>query len=189
MSARTSEHYHNNLSNEDSYDDSYVRGESESIWLFAFGDELINNPDGYGIDKLFLKDPTRGVELEHGGWDNDDYWSDPKFSRKSGELDYPTLNMPLRKLKFWEKDMLPKLLRSGDWVKRPNILNHRDTIFMRANQSLTQFILVRPDAILNKRYVIKDIYCSNSDKIEPFCCFKREDTETYNIVGGLIIKS
>jgi len=188
MSYRTSENYHNSLKHEESYDDTYIREQIESFYLKYFGKKLIDNPDGYGIDKLYEDDRTRGIELEHGGWDNDDFWNDEYYAHKCGYLDYPHVNVPYRKLKFWINELLPKKTRDGYWVKRPNIKNFKDTIFIRCNQDLTQFIIIRPDAFLTKKYVITDIYCSNSDEIEKFMSFRREDVETYNIIDGVLIR-
>ena len=83
METRTSENYSNNFLNKDgtkneqSYDDSFVRGKMaggvNGILYEHFGWELTDG-DHMAIDCKFINDPTRGVELEQGGWDGPDFW-------------------------------------------------------------------------------------------------------------------
>ena len=77
---RTSENYDNKLINEDgtkkleAYNDTYVKEQMVIILKQMFDWDLYINPDDYGVD-LLSKDGTFGVELEHGGWNND-FWSE-----------------------------------------------------------------------------------------------------------------
>jgi hypothetical protein len=198
VEARTSENYHNNLINEDgsknmdAYDDSYVRSIMEQVLLEHMGWDLRDCDNKYGIDKVFFPHAKFGVELEHGGFDTDDFFNHEGYSRKT-DLPYPTLNMPERKLKFWLKDKLwykedwndPK----SQWLFTLNVSEKEKNIFCRTNVNCDHFLIVRPEKILNGDYVIKEIYCNNSKKFEKFLCFKQEDVEVYNIINGKLIKS
>jgi hypothetical protein len=191
MEARTAENYHNNLVNEDgskneiAYDDSYVKEQMIIILKILFGWDLYINPDEMGVDLLSV-DGTFGVELEHGGW-NHKFWSDMYYSHKSKELDYPHVNMPRRKKKWYEEyysvNLEPDRNKKPDWIRKHNP-TFKNNIFIRTNKQLTQMIIIRPETVFEGKFEEKMIYAHNSGKYEPFRCFKREDVETLDLENG-----
>ena len=188
---RTSENYDNKLINEDgtkkveAYNDLYVKEKMVVILKELFGWDLYINPDEFGVD-LLSTDGTFGVELEHGGW-NDDFWLDKYYPYKSKELDYAHVNMPGRKKK-WYKEYYPVNLepdrnKKPIWHQKHNP-TFENNIFIRTNKQLTQMIIIKPETVFNKLYEDKMIYASNSGKVEPFMCFKRKDVETRDLVNN-----
>jgi hypothetical protein len=197
MGVRTAENYSNSLINEDgskdmtAYNDEYVRSVMEEVLFEHMGWDLRDNENKYGIDKVFHPHGRYGVELEHGGFNTDDYFTDRRYAFKSG-LDYPTLNMPKRKLKFYFKDKMYYKEDFNDknspWLYTLNVPEKEKNIFCRTNVNCNHFIIVRPETVLNGKYILRDIYCENSRKVEPFCCFKQDDVEVYNVVDNKLIK-
>jgi hypothetical protein len=189
--ARTAENYHNNLVNEDgsknviAYDDSYVKNQMIIILKILFNWDLYINPDDMGVDLLSV-DGTFGVELEHGGWDNN-FWEDEHYSRKSKELDYPHVNMPERKDKWYKPTYWVNL--EPDKTKKPIFKQkdnptYKNNIYIRTNRQLTQMIIIRPKTVFEGKFEKKMIYAHNSGKYEPFRCFQRSDVETLDLVNG-----
>ena len=189
--ARTSENYHNNLVNEDgtknviAFDDSYVKEQMIIILKNLFNWYLYINPDEMGVDLLSV-DGTFGVELEHGGWD-DNFWGNEYYSRKSKELDYPHVNMPERKDKWYKPNYWVNL--ETDKSKKPIFKlkdnpTYKNNIYVRTNRQLTQMIIIRPETVFAGKFEKKMIYTNNSGKYEPFRCFQRHDVETIDLVNG-----
>jgi len=205
METRTSENYSNNFLNKDgtkneqSYDDSFVRGKMaggvNGILYEHFGWELTDG-DHMAIDCKFINDPTRGVELEQGGWDGPDFWEHNYSKLFLKDLGYRTTNFQERKLKYWLNDTLNvhddyidnEGKKRYKWKKILNLENKQDTIYCRTNVQLTNFIIIRPETVMNKKYEIRERFTYNSKKIEPWCCFKREDVESYKLINGILIK-
>jgi hypothetical protein len=203
MEMRTSENYNNSFHNEDgtrnteSYNDSFVRekmaGGVHGILFEHFGWELTEG-DFMGIDCKFANDPTRGVELEQGGWDGPDFWEHNYSKLFLKDLGYQTVNFQIRKLKYWMNDelnvkhFLNEQQTKWEWVKQPNLLNKQDTIYCRTNVELTNFIIIPPELVLNKKYEIRERYAHNSKRIESWCCLKREDVKSYKLINGILIK-
>jgi hypothetical protein len=203
MEMRTSENYNNSFYNEDgtrnteSYNDSFVRekmaGGVHGILFEHFGWELTKG-DFMGIDCKFANDPTRGVELEQGGWDGPDFWEHNYSKLFLKDLGYRTVNFQARKIKYWMNDMLKCKVFNDETKTKfhfetfPNLENKQDTIYCRTNVQLTNFIIIRPETVLNKKYEIRERFAWNSKKNEPWCCFKREDVESYKIINGILIK-
>ena len=74
------------------------------------------------------------------------------------------------------------------WKKIPNLENKQDTIYCRTNVQLTNLIIIRPETVMNKKYEIRERFTYNSKKMEPWCCFRREDVESYKLINGILIK-
>lgn len=189
--ARTAENYHNNLVNEDgsknviAYDDSYVKEQMIIILKKLFGWDLYINPDEFGVDLLSV-DGTFGVELEHGGWDYD-FWLDEYYPYKSKELNYPHVNMPERKDKWYKPTYWVNLepdKNKKPIFKRKDNPTYKNNIYVRTNRQLTQMIIIRPETVFGEKYEKKMIYTHNSGKYEPFKCFQRSDVETIDLVNG-----
>ena len=194
---RTSENYSNKLilqdgsKNIEAYNDSYVRSKMEQVLFEYMGWDLIDNKNQYGIDKVFYPHEKYGVELEHGGFDTDNYFEDKRYAFKSG-LDFPTLNMQKRKLKFYLKDKMwykeDWNNKNSPWLYTNNVIEKEKNIFCRTNVKCDHFIIVRPEMVLNEKYILRDIFCENSQKLESFCCFRKEDVEIYNIIDNKLVK-
>jgi hypothetical protein len=203
MEMRTSENYNNSFFNKDgtrnteSYNDTFVRekmgGGKHGILYEHFGCELTDG-DFMGIDCKFINDPTRGVELEQGGWDCDDFWEHKTYPWKSKDLDYAHINMPFRKIKYWTNDTLKCKVFNDETKTKfhfesfPNLENKQDTIYCRTNVALTNFIIIRPETILNEMYKITEFFAYNSGRFEKWCSFRKEDVESYKIINGVLIK-
>jgi hypothetical protein len=188
---RTSENYDNKLINEDgtkkleAYNDTYVKEQMVIILKQILDWDLYINPDDYGVD-LLSKDGTFGVELEHGGW-NDDFWLDKYYPYKSKELNYPHVNMPSRKKKWYKEyynvNLEPDRNKKPIWGKKHNP-TFENNVFIRTNKQLTQMIIIWPDTVFTNSFEDKMIYANNSGKVEPFMCFKRENVETRDLVNN-----
>lgn len=162
------------LSNAD-FDDRLIRNRMVEDLGPIIGRKLKSNDNEYLIDLVCEDDPTIGVELEHGRWDGD-FWVNKYYAFKSN-LEFPTINIPQRKQKLWKDHYY---LRGGKKVDNPGFKEHR---FVRTNMAINQIIMIEPEAILNGKFMLIDIFCKNSGKHEPFMCFKREDVKTYNKIN------
>jgi hypothetical protein len=194
---RTSQNYSNNLINEDgtknmeAYDDTYVKkqmGDGPKGKLYEhFGWELMEG-DFCGIDMKFVNDPDKGLELEHGGWNTDDFWTDPYCDLFFDELGYSSVNLPHRKFKYPTEDKLWRKDKNGKWEQFPNLAKKEETLFVRTNKKLNNYIVIPASLILEGKFVIKERYVQNSGKIEKFMCFKREDVLSYKEIDGKIVQ-
>jgi hypothetical protein len=194
---RTSQNYSNNLINEDgtknmeAYDDTYVKkqmGDGPKGKLYEhFGWELMEG-DFCGIDMKFVNDPDKGLELEHGGWNTDDFWTDPYCDLFFDELGYSSVNLPYRKFKYPTEDKLWRKDKNGKWEQFPNLAKKEETLFVRTNKKLNNYIVIPASLILEGKFVIKERYVQNSGKIEKFMCFKREDVLSYKEIDGKIVQ-
>ena len=194
---RTSENFDNMLINEDgtkkweAYNDSFVKekmgnGPKGKLYEY-FGWELMEG-DHCGIDMKFVNDPEKGVELEHGGWDSEDFWTDPYCDLFFDELGESSVNLPYRKFKYPTEDFLWRKDKNNKWEKFANLAKKEETIFCRTNQKLTNFILIPAKLILEGKFVVKERFVKNSGRVEKFMCFKREDVLSYKIVDGKLIQ-
>lgn len=189
---RTSENYDNNLLNEDgtkkieAYNDTYVKEQMIVILKDLYGWDLYINPDDYGVD-LLSKDGTFGVELEHGGW-NDKFFEDKFYPYMCKSLTYPHVNMPARKEKWYKSKYWVNL--EPDRNKKPIFKEkenptYKNNIFIRTNRQLTQMIIIWPDTVFSGNFERTKIFTNNSQKLEPFFSFKREDVEVVNLINGV----
>jgi len=122
-----------------------------------------------------------GVEIEHGNWLGD-FWSNKNYSMKAG-LDFPTINIPKRKEKYW--------LEYYTWYGRKyHNPNYDKNLYVRTNKDFTQIILIRPEVIRDHNKVIRTLFKASyitNGKVEEWLSFRKSDVETYNLVDGKYI--
>jgi hypothetical protein len=59
---------------------------------------------------------------------------------------------------------------------------------MRTNKDFSQIIVIRPETIKNPKKLIRTKFQpKNSNEVEKWLSFRREDVETYNLVKGKYI--
>jgi hypothetical protein len=154
------------------FDDTLVRNEVIKFAKDVLGLKLISNEAIYKIDLLSIDDPELGVEVEHGKW-NGNFWENDSYCRISN-LEFSTLNMPIRKHKYWLEIVKDK----------PNP-SHSKNIFVRSNKDFTQFIVVRPETVKDPDKLLKTRFQPNNSKeVEDWLSFRRENVETYNLIEG-----
>lgn len=164
------------LTNGESYDDTEVRNKVIEFGKEILGLRLKHHPKQRKIDLIGIDDPELGVEVEKGGWIGD-FWFTPSYCCISG-LEFPTVNIPIRKEKFWKEYNMwfGKLKYNASWKKN---------IFVRTNKKYTQIIVIRPEVITNESKVYRTTFqANNCDEIEDWLSFKKEDVETYNLING-----
>jgi len=163
------------MSEKINYDDSIVRSQVINFFSKKFNIVLEQtNPDSKIIDLTGYTSHYFGVEVEHGKWVGD-FWKNKKYALVSN-TGYPTINIPLRKEKYWKKEYYyyNKLYVNEFYDKN---------IFVRTNIDFTQFILIYPDTILNEnKKIITEFIPRNSNVAEKFMSFKKEDVKTYNLI-------
>jgi len=194
---RTSENYENMLVHEDgtknmgAYNDTFIKeklGDGPKGKLYEHFGWALMEGDFCGIDMKFVNDPEKGVELEHGGWNSEDFWKDPYCDLFLDELGYSTVNLSYRKFKYPTENFLWRKDKNGKWEKFPNLAKKEETIFVRTNVKLTNYIIIPASLILEGKFVVKERFVKNSGRIEKFMCFKREDVESYKEIDGKIIQ-
>ena len=84
-----------------SFDDTLVRNAVIEFFKKRFNVELKSNEVEKKIDLLGINDNLLGVEVEHGKW-NGNFWNVDSYSLNLTGLDYRTINIPLRKEKYWK---------------------------------------------------------------------------------------
>jgi hypothetical protein len=162
-----------------SYDDTPVRNFIVNFCLEQWGIKLKSNDELYKIDLLGIDDPLLGVEVEHGKWKNN-FWQDDSYSLISGQK-CRTVNIPARKEKYWLENFVVR-------KKEYNNPSHDKNIFMRTNKDFSQIIVIRPETIKNPKKLIRTKFQpKNSNEVEKWLSFRREDVETYNLVKGKYI--
>lgn len=158
-----------------SYDDNLVREFVVSFCQTMFGLKLKSNEKIKKIDLLGIDDPQLGVEVEHGKWDGD-FWKNDIYSLISG-LKFRTANIPARKEKYWKDEV-----KYYGKIKK----NHGATknIFIRTNKDFSQILIIRPETIRDSNKLIRTKFQPrNSNEVEDWLSFKRQNVETYNLVG------
>lgn len=164
-----------NLKNTSYYDEP-VKNKGIEFGKEVLGLNLKINPKQRKIDLLCIDDPDLGVEVENGHWKGD-FWSTESYCRISG-LEFPTVNIPIRKEKYWKEYIMwyGKEKYNPGWNKN---------IFLRTNFDFSQIIIIRPDVIINPDKVYKTTFkANNCDEVEEWLSFKKEDVETYNLING-----
>lgn len=160
-----------------SFDDTLVRNASIEFFKKRFNVNLKSNDELYKIDLLGIDDPSLGVEVEHGKW-NGNFWDVDSYSLDLTGLDYRTINIPLRKEKYW-KDINPYY---GKDVINPSC---KKNIFVRTNKNFTQFIVIRPETVRDSKKVIRTSFQpNNSNEVEDWLSFRNEHVETYDLLDG-----
>jgi hypothetical protein len=158
------------------YDDTLVRNFMIEMFYKTFGLKFISNPNIYKIDLIGEDDPDLGSELEHGKWSGD-YWKDSTYCEKT-KLGYPTLNIPYRKWAHWSQ------------LDEHGRINNRylKNIFARTNKDFTQVIIVRSEVIRDRNKLKSTKFKpSNSNILEDWMCFKKEDVETYDLINKIFV--
>jgi len=160
-----------------SFDDTLVRNASIEFFKKRFNIKLKSNDELYKIDLLGINDSLLGVEVEHGKW-NGNFWDVDSYSLDLTGLDYRTINIPIRKEKYW-KDL-------NLYYKKeiPNPSSEKN-IFVRTNKDFTQFVVIRPETIRDSKKLIRTSFQpNNSDQIEDWISFRNEHVETYDLLNG-----
>ena len=161
-----------------SFNDGPVRNAVREFFESKF-DTLLNEtpPDMRVIDLTGKTETFLGVEVERGGWSGD-FWSNEKYSLISG-LKFKTINIPIRKEKYWLKEYY-------FYGKLKTNLFYNSNIFVRSNKNFTQMIVIRPETIRNKKKSIRTKFKpNNSDEVENWLSFRRKDVETYNLINNV----
>jgi len=163
------------------YDDKVSREFIANIFEHLFN-MILKNGKHKQIDLVVVDDEDVGVEVEHGHWDGD-FWEDEQYSLisstgSSGDLGFPTINIPIRKEKYW--------LDYINGIPNPSAeLN----MFVRTNDDFTQFIIIRPEVIRDPTKAIRTRFKpNNNDEEEDWLSFKREDVETYYLINGVFVR-
>ena len=159
-----------------SFDDTPVR---EFIIKFCdqkWGMKLKSNDELYKIDLLSITDPLLGVEVEHGKWKGN-FWEDDNYSLIS-EQEFRTINIPARKEKYW----LESVVSRGKESENPS---HEKNIFMRTNKDFTQIVVIRSEVVKDSKKLVRTKFQpKNSNEVENWLSFRREDVETYDLING-----
>ncbi len=162
------------------YDDELVRKEVIKFYKKNFNINLgQTNPDSKLIDLTGYTDTYFGVEVERGGW-NGNFWENKNYCLISG-CEHPTINIPIRKEKYWKPEyfFFRKLIVNESYDKNQ---------FVRTNKDFTQFILIEPQVILDSRKkIITEFIPKNSNEVEKFMSFRKEDVKTYNLIKNKFV--
>lgn len=151
------------------FNDTAVREFVIKFFKEHFNISLISNPVEKKIDLLF-ENNIDGVEVEHGKWKGD-FWENNSYSMLSG-LGFKTLNVPIRKEKYWLDIVKGKVNESAT-----------KNIFVRTNKDFTQVIIIRPETFRSPEKVYRSKFKPNNSKeIEDWLSFKKDDVETYNLI-------
>lgn len=159
-----------------SFDDSLVKSKGIAFGKDVLKLNLIVHPKQRKIDLLCIDDLELGVELENGHWKGN-FWENDCYCKISG-LEFSTVNIPIRKEKYWKEynKWFGKMKYNPSWKKN---------IFVRTNIDFTQIIVIRPEVITNPEKCYKTRFkANNCDEIEDWLSFRKEDVETYNLING-----
>jgi hypothetical protein len=162
------------------FNDTLIRNAVIDFFKQRFRVNLKHNDTHNRIDLVGVNDPLLGVEVEHGKW-NGNFWENDIYSLIS-EQKYRTVNIPARKEKYWKDEFLyyKKLVENKSSTKN---------IFVRSNVDFTQFILIRPHVIRDSKKLIRSRFKpSNTNEVEDWLSFKKEDVETYDLKNGRYYK-
>ena len=162
------------------YNDVLIRDAVIEFFQQRFKIKLKHNDLHNKIDLVGINDPTLGVEVEHGKWSGN-FWDNDVYSLIS-EQSFRTINIPARKEKYWKDRFLyyNKMVENESATKN---------IFVRSNIDFTQFIVVRPETVRNSKKLVRTQFKpSNSNEVEDWLSFRREDVETYDLKNGRYYK-
>jgi len=160
-------------------DDTKVRNKIIEFAKEQWGIKLMHNPKQRKIDLLRVDDIEFGVEVEHGHWKGN-LWKTPSYCLLSN-LGFPTINIPIRKEKYWKEYIMwyRKVKYNPSWLKN---------IFVRTNDDFTQIIVIKPSTITDITKLHRSRFIpNNNDEEEDWLSFKEEDVETYNLINGKYI--
>lgn len=162
------------------YNDVLIRDAVIEFFQQRFKIKLKHNDLHNKIDLVGINNPTLGVEVEHGKWSGN-FWDNDVYSLIS-EQSFRTINIPARKEKYWKDRFLyyNKMVENESATKN---------IFVRSNIDFTQFIVVRPETVRNSKKLVRTQFKpSNSNEVEDWLSFRREDVETYDLKNGRYYK-
>jgi hypothetical protein len=159
------------------YDDHLVRNEVIKFYKKNFKIVLEEtNPTHKLIDLTGMTESYFGVEVERGGWTGN-FWDNENYSMISG-LGFPTINIPRRKEKYWQKKYM---FYNKEYINE----SYKRNQFVRSNRDFSQFIIVPPEVICDeKKKIITSFIPKNSNEVEEFMSFRREHVKTYNLITG-----
>lgn len=162
------------------YNDTLIRNAVIKFFKQRFKINLRENDLHNKIDLVGISDPTLGVEVEHGKWDGN-FWENDVYSFIS-EQKFRTINIPARKEKYWKDEFIyyNKLKQNESASKN---------VFVRSNIDFSQFVVIRPETVRNPKKLVRTKFKpSNSNEIEDWLSFRREDVETYDLKNGRYYK-
>lgn len=160
------------------YNDEPVRTAVRSFFDVNFNIILNETPQELKvIDLTGTTETYIGVEVERGGWSGS-FWENKTYSLISG-LGFQTINIPIRKEKYW----LDEYYYYGKLKINPNSKNN---IFVRSNKDFSQMIVIRPETIRDEEKVLRTQFKpNNSDELENWLSFRKEHVETYNLIENI----
>lgn len=160
-----------------SFNDEPVRKAVIQFFEKKFNIILDQTPQELRLIDLTGKTETLlGVEVEGGGWQGC-FWKNKNYSQISG-LGFSTINIPIRKQKYW----LQEYSYYGKIKQNPS---YEQNVFVRTNKDFSQIIVIRPETIRNPNKLIRTQFKpNNSNELENWMSFRREDVETYNLQNG-----
>lgn len=154
------------------FDDTLVREFGIKFTKEQFGLLFENHPNKTAIDLINPEDYNNGVEMEGGGWEGD-FWTNEKYTKIS-KLDFGTINIPIRKTKYWY-----------DKINEVFLPNKKKNMFIRTNKDFTQAIVIKPTTIKNRDKILwTEFQPNNSTEVEKWMSFRQEHVDTYNLVNG-----
>jgi len=162
------------------FNDTLIRNEVIKFFKQRFRINLKHNDVHNKIDLVGINDPILGVEVEHGKWVGN-FWENDNYSLIS-EQSFRTANIPIRKEKYWlDEYVYYNKLRSNP--------SSTKNIFVRSNADFTQFLVIRPETVRNPKKLVRSKFKpSNSNEVEEWLSFKKNDVETYNVKNGKYYK-
>ena len=162
------------------FNDTLIRNAVIGFFKQRFKISLKENDLHNRIDLVGIDDPLLGVEVEHGKWTGN-FWENNVYSIIS-EQEFRTINIPSRKEKYWldEFTYYNKLVENVSATKN---------IFVRSNIDFTQFIVIRPNTVRDSQKLVRTRFKpSNTNEVEDWLSFRREDVETYDLKNGRYYK-
>ena len=162
------------------FNDTLIRNAVINFFKQKFRMELKENDLHNKIDLVGVKNPVLGVEVEHGKWSGN-FWDNDVYSFIS-EQKFRTINIPSRKEKYWKDEFV--------YYNKLKVNNSAEkNIFVRSNIDFSQFIVVRPEVIRDSKKLVRTSFKpSNTNEIEDWLSFRREDVETYDLKNGRYYK-
>lgn len=160
-----------------SYNDGPVRKAVTEFFKLKFNIDLSETPHEMKvIDLTGTTEVDLGVEVEGGGWSGS-FWDNKTYSYLSGH-EFQTVNIPIRKEKYW----MEHYIRYNKERYNPSFDKN---IFVRSNKDFTQMILIRPETIRDESKLVRSKFIpNNSNEMEDWLSFRKEHVETYNLIDG-----
>lgn len=162
------------------FNDTLIRNAVIDFFERKFGIQLKHNDIQNKIDLVGVKDPELGVEVEHGKWSGN-FWDNENYSLISGQP-FKTANIPARKEKYWLDEFI-------SYGKMRDNSSSTKNVFVRSNVDFTQFIVIRPTTIRDPKKLVRTWFQpTNSNDVEEWLSFRREDVETYDLKKDRYVK-